>query len=219
MKKNGAARFFSAKALVCLFAVFLLASGAAAQDGDTVTHEVKVWGGASFDSSTVFGIGRTEDARFGIVAVQYARRFHNSDTVNLKYTVDFVPAAVMNFPDFRAVPTGTNTFRIEKFRKTAYAYGIAPLGLQINFRPKKKIQPFVGASGGLLYFNKQVPNDFGTKFSFTADVGGGVEFNLENKRAVTIGYKYYHISNGNRGEINPGFDNNLFYIGYRFFAK
>jgi opacity protein-like surface antigen len=219
MKKSCAANFNFAKLFVCLAAIFVLTFGAAAQTDDTLTHEFTVWGGASPDSSTVFGIGRTEDARFGIVAFQYARRFNNNDKVNLKYTIDVVPAAVMNYPDFRFIRTGTNTFRVEQFRKTAYAFGVAPFGLQANFRPRKKIQPFVGASGGLLYFDKQIPNDLGTKFSFTADVGGGVEFNLKNKRALTVGYKYYHISNANRGEINPGFDQNLFYVGYRFFGK
>ncbi|MFN3329310.1 MAG: hypothetical protein ACK419_00095 [Pyrinomonadaceae bacterium] len=34
-----------------------------------------------------------------------------------------------------------------------------------------------------------------------------------------FGYKYYHISNANRGLINPGFDNNIFFVGYRFFSK
>ena len=42
---------------------------------------------------------------------------------------------------------------------------------------------------------------------------------LKEKRAVTVGYKYYHISNGDRGLQNPGFDNNVFYIGYTFFSK
>jgi Lipid A 3-O-deacylase (PagL). len=219
MKTTRAVKFDFTKWAAYFCAVFFLVGVASAQTERVPTHEVTVWSGGSFDSSTIFGIGRTEDVRFGMVAVQYARRFKNNDAVNLKYTVDFVPAAVMNYPDFRIVSAGAGNPRIERFRKTVYGYGVAPLGLQANFRPRKKIQPFVGASGGLLYFNKQIPNDFGTRFSFTADVGGGVEINMKNGRAVTIGYKYHHISNGNRGEINPGFDNNLFYVGYRFFSK
>jgi hypothetical protein len=42
---------------------------------------------------------------------------------------------------------------------------------------------------------------------------------LHEKRAVSIGYKYYHISNGSRGQINPGFDNNVLYLGYTFFKN
>jgi len=206
-----------------LSALLLLLTAAAvfAQDDyETGKNEFTVWGGFSPDSSTVFkGTGRTRDARFGIVAVRYSRRFNTGDTVNLKYTADFVPAAFLNYPDIEITPVPPNGFSINQVRPTRYAFGVAPLGLQANFRPRKKIQPFVGASGGLLYFNERTPNYVGTKFAFTADVGGGVEFKLKDKRAFTIGYKYYHISNGDRGLENPGFDNNVFYVGYTFFSK
>ncbi len=112
-----------------------------------------------------------------------------------------------------------NSVNIQSTRPTRYAFGIAPLGIQVNFRPRKNVQPFLGASGGFLYLNQRTPNLVGTRFAFTADVGGGIEFKLRGKRAVTVGYKYYHISNGDRGLQNPGFDNNLFYIGYTFFSR
>jgi len=59
----------------------------------------------------------------------------------------------------------------------------------------------------------------GTQFNFTADLGGGLEFKLKNGRTLLVGYKYYHISNGFRGIANPGYDNNLIYVGYTFFSK
>lgn len=202
-------------------AVLLLALAlmiAAQDDTETGKNEFTIWGGFSPDSSTVIkGTGRTPDARFGIVAFRYARRFNNNDTFNLKYTADFVPVAVLNYPDIEIAPTTPLTVR--RVRSTRYAFGIAPLGIQANFRPRKKYQPFIGASGGMLYFNKRTPNFVGTRFAFTADVGGGLEIKLKERRALTIGYKYYHISNGDRGLQNPGFDNNLFYIGYTFFSK
>lgn len=202
-------------------AVLLLALAlmiAAQDDTETGKNEFTIWGGFSPDSSTVIkGTGRTSDARFGIVAFRYARRFNNNDTFNLKYTADFVPVAVLNYPDIEIAPTTPLTVR--RVRPTRYAFGIAPLGIQANFRPRKKYQPFIGASGGMLYFNKRTPNFVGTRFAFTADVGGGLEIKLKERRALTIGYKYYHISNGDRGLQNPGFDNNLFYIGYTFFSK
>ena len=40
-----------------------------------------------------------QNARFGIVAFRYARRFNFSDNVNVKYTADVVPAAFLNYPD------------------------------------------------------------------------------------------------------------------------
>lgn len=171
-------------------------------------HEFMVWGGFSPDSNVLFG--ETPDARFGMIALRYSRLFNTSENVNLKYTADIVPAAFLSFPDLSTFP---------QVRKTAYAFGVAPLGLQANFRPRKKYQPFVGIAGGFLYFNDPIPNAFGKKFNFTLDVGGGLEIELKKKRSVTFGYKYYHISNGFRGDQNPGYDNNLFYVGYTFFRK
>lgn len=197
--------------------VLLLGVTAFAQDNELGKNEFSVWGGFSPDSNTfIKGTGRTPDARFGIVAFRYARRFNFSDTFNVKYTADVVPVAFLNYPDIELtvgppfiVPT----------RPTHHAFGVAPLGGQVNFRPRKKYQPFIGTSGGLLYMNKRTPNFGGTRFQYTADVGGGVEIRLKDKKALTVGYKYYHISNGNRGMVNPGIDNNLFYIGYTFFSN
>lgn len=191
---------------------------AAAQSDDLGKNEFTVWGGFSPDSNTfVKAFGRTEDARFGMVAFRYSRRFNNSDNFNLKYTADVVPAAFLNYPDIEIAPGPPPAARL--VRPTRYAFGAAPLGLQVNFRPRKKLQPFVGASGGMLYFNQRTPNFFGTRFAFTADVGAGLEFRLKNKKSFTVGYKYYHISNGDRGIDNPGYDNNLFYIGYTFHSR
>ncbi len=197
--------------------LIVLALAIAAQTTDEGKNELSVWGGFSPDSSTVIrGTGRTADARFGILAVRYARRFNNNRKVNLKYTLDLVPAAILSNPDFRLVQTGVNSITVEQYRRRAYAFGIIPVGLQINFRPRKNIQPFVEGSGGFIYFDKRIPSEIGTHFTFTADVGAGAEFRLKKSRAVTVGYKYFHLSNGNRGIENPGIDNHLIYVGYIF---
>jgi opacity protein-like surface antigen len=192
-------------------ALLMLCAAAFSQSVDNPKNEISVWGGFSPDSSTaIAAFGRTEDARFGIVSFRYSRRFNNNETFNLKYVADVTPVAVL---DFR-VP-----FSSPPARRTTYGYGAAPLGIQVNFRPRKKVQPFAGISGGMLYFNKQVPGPLGTHFQFTATLDGGVEIRLKDKKALTICYKYFHISNGNLGIINPGIDNNLFYVGYTFFGK
>ncbi|MBC7900917.1 MAG: acyloxyacyl hydrolase [Saprospiraceae bacterium] len=201
---------------VLVIFLIILAAGIRAQDDEPGKNEISVWGGYSPDS-TVSLIGRTPDARFGIIALRYARRFNNSDSVNLKYTADVIPAAFLNYRDAELLNTVPPSARL--IRPTRYAFGAAPLGLQINFRPRKRVQPFLGTSGGFLIFSRQTPNFVGTRFNFTADLGGGVEFRLKEKRALTLGYKYYHISNAERGLANPGFDNNLIYVGYTFFSK
>lgn len=206
------------KLLLLALCLGILAFSAIAQSEELGKNEFTAWGGFSPDSNTwIPAFGRTPNARFGIVAFRYARRFNNNDTINLKYTADVVPAAFLNYPDFDV--TAGNPPLVRSVRPTRYAFGAAPLGLQINFRPRKKMQPFVEATGGMLYFNKRTPNFVGTRFAFTADIGAGLEFRLKNKKSFTVGYKYYHISNGDRGVQNPGYDNNLLYVGYTFFSR
>lgn len=202
--------------------LLVFAAAAFAQNDELGKNEWSVWGGFSPDSNTfIKGTGRTPDARFGIVAIRYARRFNFSDSFNVKYTADIVPVSFLNSPDLglggpacpTCLPILVNT------RPTRYGFGGSPLGAQMNFRPKKKYQPFIGTSGGMLYLDKRTPTLGGTRFQWTADIGAGVEMRLKDKKAFTFGYKYYHISNGGRGNNNPGFDNNLFYVGYTFFSN
>lgn len=69
-----------------------------------------------------------------------------------------------------------------------------------------------------MFVGKAVPVPQSTLFQLTGDFGGGLMYMLSEKRAVSIGYKYFHISNGNiNGKINnPGFNANVFYINYSF---
>ena len=198
-----------------VFVLIILAVNTFAQNDELGKNELTVWGGFSPDSTTSL-IGRTPDVRFGMIALRYSRRFNNSDSVNLKYPADIIPAAFLNYPDIEIV---RNPPSLALVRPTKYAFGAAPLGLQVNFRPRKKVQPFISVTGGFLYFSRRTPNFGGTRFNFTADIGAGLEIRLREKRAVTVGYKYQHISNAERGIVNPGFDNNIFYFGYTFFSK
>ena len=47
--------------------------------------------------------------------------------------------------------------------------------------------------------------------------GVRVRHDTGTRRAWTAGYRYQHISNGYRAEVNPGFDSNLFYVGFSIF--
>lgn len=198
------------KTIILILLLKSLIVSALAQNPDEVTkNEFIVWGGISPDSSTLIrGAGKIPDTHFGIIGFRYARRFNNNNLFNLKYTSDVIPLAIMSFPD-----SGLNR------RSTRRAYGVSPLGLQINFRPLKKYQPFVSSSGAFLYFDKTTPSIIGTRLNFATEVGFGLEIKAKGKPAFTIGYKYYHISNAGRGIENPGFDNHLLYLGYTFSKK
>ena len=197
-------------------AVWLMLLGIAvfAQDEEPGKNELMVWGGYAPAVRTFAVGGRTWDARLGIGAVRYSHRWNNSDWVNLKYTLD-VSAVVMNYPDKRLIVGQP----IVPQRETRFGIGFAPIGLQGNFRPTKKLQPFIGLHLGFLPFTETTPNVTGKKLNFSTAGGGGIEYRLNNKKAITFGYNFYHISNASRGIENPGYDAQLFFVGYTFFSK
>jgi hypothetical protein len=174
-------------------------------------NEFGIWGGGSLFSSTV--IGTTEDTRLGILGLRYSRTLVDREPVAFKYTFDAIPVLVMSYPRFEFFPGGV----VRRTRNSAYGLGLTPIGFQLNFRARKRLQPFIGISGGFIYFPSPVPDARGKSFNFTADLGGGIQLINTRGRALTIGYKYHHLSNGYRGEINPGFDSNIFYFGYSVF--
>ncbi|HYH85157.1 MAG TPA: acyloxyacyl hydrolase [Pyrinomonadaceae bacterium] len=173
-------------------------------------NEFSVWGGGSLGSPTL--IGKTEETRLAILGLRYARVLARGDNLALKYTIDAVPVASLSYPD-----GGTFTAPARERRKTITGAGLSPVGFQLNFRRRERIQPFAQASGGFLYFGERVPDERGAQFNFTADFGGGVQWKTGARRAWTVGYRYQHISNGYRAEANPGFDANLIYVGFSIF--
>jgi hypothetical protein len=177
---------------------------------ERAANEFGVWGGGSFSGPTL--IGSTERVRLGLVAFRYARVLARGENLALKYTLDAVPVASMSFPVFEATAGGTR-----EVRRTITGAGLAPVGFQLNFRRRGRVQPFAQASGGFLYFGERVPDTRGAQFNFTGDFGGGVQWKTGARRAWTIGYRYHHVSNGYRADVNPGFDSNLFYVGFSIF--
>ena len=177
---------------------------------ERAASEYGVWGGGSFSSPTL--IGTTERVRLGLVAFRYARIVARGENLAFKYTLDAVPLASISFPSFEATAAG-----VREVRKTITGAGLSPVGFQVNFRRRERVQPFAQVSGGFLYFGERVPDARGAQFNFTGDFGGGVQWKTGPRRAWTAGYRYHHVSNGYRADVNPGFDSNLFYVGFSIF--
>jgi hypothetical protein len=176
-------------------------------------NELGFWGGGSFSSPTL--IGTTEETRLAIFALRYARVLARGESLAFKYTLDAVPVARLSFPVFEpAAPTAAGV--VER-RKTITAAGLSPVGFQLNFRRRERVQPFLQTSGGFLYFGERIPDERGARFNFTGDFGGGVQWKTGQRRAWTFGYRYHHVSNWYRAQVNPGFDSNLFYVGFSIF--
>ena len=192
--------------------MLLIATSALAQtDLARGTNEFSISGG--FSPNSPRNIGVTPDRKVFTLNLQYDRVLFTTGDVAWKYMGEIVPVALITqHPETLLVPGGgTQTLGSNK---TVFGAGITPLGAQVNFRRRRKVQPFLSANGGLLYFTDQVPVVNSSQFNFTFSFGAGVQIFRGNRNALTLGYRYHHISNDETAPRNPGVDSNLFYVGY-----
>ena len=170
-------------------------------------HEIHFVGGYSFHSTRGFW-GKIPEANLQIYGVRYNRKlFYIGNRVIMEYVAEINLSV-----DYDLNPTrfdyGTGHFS---------GFGGTPLGFQFNFRRDQLVQPFLKTSTGFMLFEKQFPDNRGTKFNFTLELGGGIEFATGDNISITLGYKYHHMSNFFIGQINPGVDSNIFYTGITIF--
>jgi hypothetical protein len=180
-------------------------------------NEFGFWGGFSPKATTIFeGLreDEAEDRKFFIAAFRYGRTLAANDSLALQYTVDAVPVALVTGTIVsRTTVAGVTTFQ----RETAYGAGITPIGLQLDFANGAKVHPFVHINGGFLYFNKSMPIEDSGQFQFVGEAGGGVRIFTSERRAVNIGVRFHHISNGDRSGSNRGLNNFVIYAGFSVF--
>src|SRR6476619_8223828 len=191
------------KLIFALAVALIVAASTFAQNTDNPYHlkrgdnEFGFWGGMSPKASTIFGglhDDEADDRKFFVAALRYGRTLAANDSLALQYTLDVVPIAVATgtIVSRTTSPAGVDTFR----RETAHGAGFTPLGLQLDVANGSKIHPFIHVNGGLLYFNKDVPIEDSGRFAFVGEAGGGVRIFTSERRAVNIGVRFHHISNG-----------------------
>ena len=169
-------------------------------------HEFNFIGGYSFHSSEGFW-GKVPGATLSIYTLRYNRKFLN---FRKKHVLEYV-AEINLSANYDLISTA-------RYRAGSFSgFGTTPLGFQFNWHNKKLIQPFIKSSTGFMWFNNRFPDERGTKFNFTLELGTGIEFVVLDNLSFTVGYKYHHISNFFLGDINPGVDSNIFYTGITIF--
>jgi hypothetical protein len=81
--------------------------------------------------------------------------------------------------------------------------GATPLLLRWNQARSRRWSLFAEVAGGVLSTNRPVPEDT-LRLNFTAHAGVGVRLRVSIRHAILAGYRFHHISNGNRRPTNPG---------------
>ncbi|MGA3188796.1 MAG: acyloxyacyl hydrolase [Bryobacteraceae bacterium] len=190
-------------------ALLLLAAPAGAgicsADGEP-RHEFQFMAGYSPVSTTL--IGTTTDRRFVMAGFGYSYRCWVWSGASISYTGEILPAAILLQPG-QYLPQYVAPHAV-------YGFGITPLGFTAEFARGHRVYPFLQTNEGIIASSEPIPiNVIGaTGLNFMIDLGGGVRIRTSRRRAISLGYKYLHVSNGFTSPVNPGVDNNVFYAGF-----
>lgn len=90
--------------------------------------------------------------------------------------------------------------------------GGASLMLRWHFLARESWSLYADAGCGMLFTNEPVPSD-GGRVNFTPRVGVGATVDIGGGARFMGGVRWYHISNANTGESNPGRDSIQLYGG------
>jgi hypothetical protein len=174
----------------------------------------------------VFFSGRkeynTDGRRLSMMNVRWTRTIGTRRGITYQYFFELTPLAVafnneVKNPKF--VSEKETPGEAKTMRKTAYGFGFQPANFRFIFMPRKRVKPFVQIGAGMIFFNRKMPVPEATSYNFTGDFGGGLYIVTDREgggKAVTLSYRYFHISNFNTSEFNPGYNANVFSIGYSF---
>lgn len=101
-------------------------------------------------------------------------------------------------------------------RQWTMGMAMSPAGLQWNFLPHHKLQPFLVSHGGYMFSAHAVPILNSGAFNFTVDAGGGLEYFRTHGQSIRAQWRYHHTSNHDTAFMNPGIDNGVFQVSYIF---
>lgn len=199
-----------------LVAVFLLLSGtqASAQiepSAATKLHsQISLISGKSIGSIHLFGYAdNREISTFGIRNFWPMGHFLAS---RFDYVTEVLPVVLLTGPSRYSADSRALTTQ----RSVSYGAGVTPIGARLLWRPGKSWKPYLLGDGGLLYFKQPALSPHGTHLNFSAEFGAGIQFRLPSQKQLSIGYSFYHFSNGDTGARNPALDSNLIYTAVTF---
>lgn len=169
-------------------------------------HDFELFAGYSPVSTTL--IGTTSDRRLVIAGFGYSYRCWIWSGVSISYSGEIMPSAVLLQPA-QYLPQFVPAHAV-------YGFAVTPLGFTADFARRRGVYPYLQSNEGIIASSEPIPINIpgATGLNFLIDVGGGVRIKTGQGHAISLGYKYLHISNGFTSAVNPGVDNNVFYAGF-----
>lgn len=96
----------------------------------------------------------------------------------------------------------------------AIGAGVLPLGFTALAPIAPRLRFQLRGAAGAIRLSKPVPVLEGHKFNFLAEASTSLELRVNGELAVTAGFVFNHISNGNTAAVNPGMNSRMFEIGF-----
>jgi hypothetical protein len=156
---------------------------------EPVESEIAVQGLASYGNYRIFAAGW--DQKLYIGEVEYYRHtwgwfLH----ARLDYTAGVLPLMLLDKP--RVVVPGV---------------GIEPIGVRFQWFSNRKWKPYLTCKGGMIVFDKKVPNAEASYESFSMEQSFGVQVKMTPRVDLRLGlFGDFHFSNAYITPINPGLD-------------
>jgi hypothetical protein len=184
-----------------------------AGDGDA-RHDIQMFAGYSPATATL--IGTATDRQLAVAGMAYSYRCWIHRHVSISYTATLLPAMVLFQP--AQFVFGFGPAAGVSAAHAVYGFGVAPLGFTFEFARRRRVYPFAETIEGLIASTEPIPElgPNATGLNFLFDLGGGIRIRVRERQALSLGYRFLHVSNADTTNFNPGLDNNVFYVGYSF---
>lgn len=184
--------------------------------------EINIEFGISPFHPTKFGAQEydLDDRKLGLMTFRWGRVFGTVKTVTYQYLFEVSPIVYsyrneLKNPDYIS-PTATPN-ESPTIRGNTYGFAVTPVAFRAYFFSKNRFKPFGQLGVGMIFTNKPMPSPESTRYNFTGYVGGGAMYLVTRKQGISVGYRYYHLSNLNTSDPNLGYNANTFSLGYSFF--
>jgi len=160
-------------------------------------------------------LGITPDRDHLFVGLQAQTTVMKIGAARLSWGVQLVPVVVIKG---RSAPFGyggpVDDEGLIPGPDTAHAFGFSPFAIELAVPLGSRLGTYFAGAGGLIFFNRPFPVPEAHESNFTIEYGGGVSLRVGRRTWLQAGYKYHHLSNAYREQVNPGVDGHVAYLGF-----
>lgn len=154
-----------------------------------------------------------------LASLRWGKILGTRGIVTYSYAIEFVPLSVAIGNQTENKEHRTNPLAPPTKRTNNFGAAINPTSFRFIFFPQYRLRPFIFSGLGISYHLKPVPVESGTKWNLAWDFGFGGQYMLSKTKAIQFGYRYYHLSNVYLSNYNPGYNSNVYFVGYSIFKK